>query len=224
MQEMPETWWRDSRVTTGNSDFLLCWPREVQSSIRVARESWGLHLSQCRTKKTSFRLVSMTEFSSTGATRISGSHSRLTRGKASSRGETKYSALLSSSDRYLLEPPDAAAKSLQSCPSLCDPLDGSQSGSSIHWIFQARAQGSPIIHSSWEGELGIALESMQDKKDLILACVQDLMFLSRGDRDLGVAYQQPTPVFFLENPRDRGAWWAAIAGVAQSRTSTLGQP
>ena len=29
------------------------------------------------------------------------------------------------------------------------------------------AQGSPIIHSSWEGELGIALESMQDKKDLI---------------------------------------------------------
>ena len=28
----------------------------------------------------------------------------------------------------------------------------------------------------------------------------------------------PTPVFFLENPRDRGAWWAAIYGVAQSRT------
>ena len=36
-----------------------------------------MHLSQCRTKKTSFRLVSRTEFSSTGATRISGSHSRL---------------------------------------------------------------------------------------------------------------------------------------------------
>ena len=31
---------------------------------------------------------------------------------------------------------------------------------------------------------------------------------------------QPTPVFlgFLENPRDRGAWWAAIYGVAQSQT------
>ena len=29
------------------------------------------------------------------------------------------------------------------------------------------AQGSPIFHSSCEGELGIALESMQDKKDLI---------------------------------------------------------
>ena len=32
----------------------------------------------------------------------------------------------------------AAAKSLQSCPSLCDPIDGSPPGSSIHGIFQAR--------------------------------------------------------------------------------------
>ena len=29
---------------------------------------------------------------------------------------------------------------------------------------------------------------------------------------------QPTPVFLPENPRDGGAWWAAIYGVAQSRT------
>ena len=29
---------------------------------------------------------------------------------------------------------------------------------------------------------------------------------------------QPTPVFLSENPRDRGAWWAAVYGVAQSRT------
>ena len=28
----------------------------------------------------------------------------------------------------------------------------------------------------------------------------------------------PTPVFLLENPRDRGAWWAAVHGVAQSQT------
>ena len=28
----------DSRVMTGNSGFLLCWPREVQSSIRVSTE------------------------------------------------------------------------------------------------------------------------------------------------------------------------------------------
>ena len=32
----------------------------------------------------------------------------------------------------------AAAKSLQSCPTLSDPMDGSPPGSSIHGIFQAR--------------------------------------------------------------------------------------
>ena len=33
---------RDSPVTTGISGFLFYWPWEAQSSIRVARESWGL--------------------------------------------------------------------------------------------------------------------------------------------------------------------------------------
>ena len=28
----------------------------------------------------------------------------------------------------------------------------------------------------------------------------------------------PTPVLLLENPMDRGAWWAAVLGVAKSRT------
>ena len=40
-----------------------------------------------------------------------------------------------------LEKPDyiyAAAKSLQSCPTLCDPIDGSPPGSSVPGILQAR--------------------------------------------------------------------------------------
>ena len=32
----------------------------------------------------------------------------------------------------------AAAKSLQSCPTLCDPRDGSPPGFSVHGILQAR--------------------------------------------------------------------------------------
>ena len=32
----------------------------------------------------------------------------------------------------------AAAKSLQSCPTLCDPIGGSPPGSSVHGILQAR--------------------------------------------------------------------------------------
>ena len=37
-------------------------------------------------------------------------------------------------------PPSAAeaAKSLQSCPTLYDPIDGSPPGSPVHGIFQAR--------------------------------------------------------------------------------------
>ena len=39
---------------------------------------------------------------------------------------------------YILRGAAAAAKSLQSCPTLCDPIDGSPPGSAIHGIFQAR--------------------------------------------------------------------------------------
>ena len=34
--------------------------------------------------------------------------------------------------------PAAAAKSLQSCPTLCDPINGSPSGSTVPGILQAR--------------------------------------------------------------------------------------
>ena len=37
-------------------------------------------------------------------------------------------------------PADAADKSLQSCPTLCDPIDGSLPGSSVPGILQARTQ------------------------------------------------------------------------------------
>ena len=42
---------------------------------------------------------------------------------------------------YLCWPAAAAAKSLQSCPTLCDPTDGSPPGSAIPGILQARTLG-----------------------------------------------------------------------------------
>ena len=39
------------------------------------------------------------------------------------------------------------------------------------WLPLVLAQGSPIFHSSCEGELGVALESLQGKRNLIQACV-----------------------------------------------------
>ena len=43
-------------------------------------------------------------------------------------------------DRYIftINKADAAAKSLQSCPILCHPIDGSLSGSPVPGILQAR--------------------------------------------------------------------------------------
>ena len=39
---------------------------------------------------------------------------------------------------HISKPAAAAAKLLQSCLTLCDPIDGSPPGSSVHGILQAR--------------------------------------------------------------------------------------
>ena len=51
----------------------------------------------------------------------------------------------------------AAAKSLQSCPTLCDPVDCSPPGSSIHGIVQARTlEWAAIAFSSaWKWEVKV---------------------------------------------------------------------
>ena len=49
----------------------------------------------------------------------------------------------------------AAAKLLQSCPTLCDPIDGSLPGSSVHGIFQARVlEWGAIAFSDQETSYG----------------------------------------------------------------------
>ena len=45
-------------------------------------------------------------------------------------------------------PAAAAAKSVQSCPTLCDPIDGSPPGSSVPGILQARILEWVVISSS----------------------------------------------------------------------------
>ena len=55
----------------------------------------------------------------------------------------------------------AAAKSLQSCPTLCDPIDGSATGSSIPGILQARTLEWVAISSSnaWNWKVKVKLLS-----------------------------------------------------------------
>ena len=46
----------------------------------------------------------------------------------------------------------AAAKSLQSCPTLCDPIDGSPPGSPVPGIFQERTLEWVVISFSNAGK------------------------------------------------------------------------
>jgi len=56
--------------------------------------------------------------------------------------------LLSSICKDMITATAAAAKSLQSCPTLCDPIDGSPPGSPVPGIFQARTLGWVAISLS----------------------------------------------------------------------------
>ena len=49
-----------------------------------------------------------------------------------------FSLSLLHGERWLKQPAAAAAKSLQSCPTLSDPIEGSPPGSPVPGILQAR--------------------------------------------------------------------------------------
>ena len=67
--------------------------------------------------------------------------------------------------KFLLQYAAAAAKSLQSCPTLCDPIEGSPPGSPIPGILQARtldwvAIASPMHESEkWKWSRSVVSDS-----------------------------------------------------------------
>ena len=76
----------------------------------------------------------------------------------------------------------AAAKSLQSCPTLCDPIDSSPPGSSIHGIFQARVLEwgaiafSECICSSLKSAYSL-LSSLCPKAYTLCLCLRCILFV-----------------------------------------------
>ena len=62
--------------------------------------------------------------------------------------------------QVLLHDMDATAKSLQSCPTLCDPIDGSPPGSPIPGILQARTLEWVAISFSSAGKWKVKMNSL----------------------------------------------------------------
>ena len=88
-------------------------------------------------------------------------------------------------------PAAAAAKSLQSCPTLCDPIDGSPPGSSVHGIFQARVLEWVAISFSNAWKWKVTVKS--------LSCVRLLV------TPWTAAYQAPLSMGF-----SRQEYWSGV--------------
>ena len=135
----------------------------------------------------------------------------------------------------------------QSCLTLSDPMDCRPPGSSVHGIFQARVlewgaiafpktptvllSGSVVSDSlrshglqptrlrrPWDfpgKSTGVGCHCLL--RDIINTPQNSLILVSFSIRE-GEGDGTPLQYCCLENPMDGGAWWAAVHGVAKSRT------
>ena len=107
----------------------------------------------------------------------------------------------------------------QSCPTLRDPMDCSLPGSSVHGIFQARVL-------EWGAIAFLQLLSSVQFSSVTQSCPTLCDPIDTTERlpfhfsfsCIGEGNGNLLQCSCLENPRDRGAWWAAVSGVAQNRT------
>ena len=117
------------------------------------------------------------------------------------------------------------AQSLQSCPTLCDPVECSPPGSSVIGVSQARIL-KWVTTSFYRGSSRLTDQTC-------ISYIAGEFFTIKppanaGDMRRGFSpwvrkipwrrTWQLTPAFFLENPKDRGAWRARVPGVTKSWT------
>ena len=118
----------------------------------------------------------------------------------------------------------AAAKSLQSCPTLCDPMDGSLPGSPVPGNLQARTLEWVAISFSnaWKWKVKVkSLSHVWLSATLWTAAYQapPSMGFSRQEYWSGVPL--PSPVWSREGPYWRDLWaWLLPLGMACNLKST----
>ena len=114
----------------------------------------------------------------------------------------------------------AAAKSLQSCPTLCDPIDRSPPGSPVPGILQARTRVGcrfllQCVKVKSESEVAQSCPALRDPWTAAYQAPPSVGF-SRQEYWSGL----PLPPLYscLGNPMDRRAWQATVHGVSKSWT------
>ena len=120
----------------------------------------------------------------------------------------------------------------QSCPILCNPMYWSPPSSSVHRILQARilewlpspSPGDLLTQESNPHFLRLLhwQEDSSPLRHLGSPCVHGDSWVRRspgeGYGNLGEGHGNPLQYSCLENPMDRGAWWATVHGVTKSQT------
>ena len=103
----------------------------------------------------------------------------------------------------------------QSCPTLCDPMDCSTTGLPVYHQLPEFTQTPVLLPGKSHGRRSLVGCSPWGHEELdttrrlhfhfSLSCIRE----GNGN---------PLQCSCLENPRDEGAWWAAVYGVTQSQT------
>ena len=114
----------------------------------------------------------------------------------------------------------AAAKSLQSCSTLCDPIDGSLPGFPVPGILQARTLEWVAVSFSNATPNRVWASLVAQRLKRLPESVGDLDSIPGLGRSPGEGNGNPLQYSCLESSMDGGAWWATVLGVAESDTTS----
>ena len=120
----------------------------------------------------------------------------------------------------------AAAKSLQSCPTLCDPRDGSPPGSPVPGILQARTLEWVAISFSNAWKWKVKVKSLSHVRLLVTPWTAahqapPSMGFSRQECWSGVPCLSLSCVQLFATPMDCSLWGFSVHGFSQARILEL---
>ena len=111
---------------------------------------------------------------------------------------------------------------------LCDPMDCSTPGlpilhygqkfgqAHVHWVSDAIQPSHSLLPLF--PNFHVSLKIFFIKKFFIIHQILVTLDMGKGINNFGEGSGTPLQYSCLENPMDGGAWWAAVHGVAKSRT------